>query len=99
MAPFILAENKGKPALECIRESMAMTNGHKAELFVLGLSFMGWILLSVVTLGIAYIWVGPYMSATFANAYASLKPEKSEPACDSESIPTDGTADPAAESN
>ena len=95
MSTMILAENKKKPALECIRESMAMTNGHKAELFVLGLSFIGWILLSAVTLGIAYIWVGPYMSATFANAYASLKPEKSEPACDSESIPTDGTADPA----
>lgn len=95
MSMYILAENKGKPALECIKESKAMTAGHKAELFVLGLSFYGWILLGVFTLGIAYIWVLPYMNATFANAYESLKPEKSEPACDSESIPTDGTAEPA----
>ena len=74
MSMFILAENKGKAALECINESKQMTEGHKAELFVLGLSFIGWILLGVITLGIAYIWVIPYMETTFANAYQSLKP-------------------------
>ena len=74
MSMFILAENKGKSAMECINESKAITDGHKMELFLLGLSFMGWILLTVVTCGIAYIWVGPYMSAAFANAYRSLKP-------------------------
>ena len=74
MSFFILAENKGKPALECINESKAMTEGHKAELFVLGLSFFGWALLCGITFGIAYIWVGPYMQATYANAYNSLKP-------------------------
>ncbi len=74
MAPYILAENKGKPALECIKESKEMTNGHKRDLFVLGLSFIGWILLCTVTFGIAYIWVGPYMQATYTNAYYSLKP-------------------------
>ena len=74
MSLYILAENKGKPALECINESKAMTEGHKAELFVLGLSFYGWLLLCGITFGIAYIWVGPYMQATYINAYNSLKP-------------------------
>lgn len=74
MATYILAENKGKSARECIAESKAMTNGHKMDLFVLSLSFIGWILLCGITFGIAYIWVGPYMSATMANAYKSLKP-------------------------
>jgi len=74
MATYILAENKGKPALECINESKAMTNGHKMDLFVLGLSFIGWGLLCVITLGIAGIWVVPYMQATYTNAYNSLKP-------------------------
>ncbi len=74
MSMFILAENKGKSALECINESKKMTEGHKAELFVLALSFIGWILLCFLTFGIAYIWVLPYMEATFANAYQSLKP-------------------------
>ena len=79
MSSYILAENKGKPALECIKESQAMTNGHKWELFVLGLSFIGWELLCVITFGIASIWAAPYMNATFANAYASLKPAIEEP--------------------
>lgn len=78
MSMYILAENKGKPALDCINESKAMTNGHKADLFVLGLSFIGWILLGYVTLGIAYIWVLPYMQTTFVNAYHSLKPVASK---------------------
>lgn len=74
MSLYILAENKGKPALECIEESKQMTDGHKMELFVLGLSFIGWMLLGAITFGIAYIWVIPYMNATFINAYESLKP-------------------------
>lgn len=75
MSFYILAENKGKSARECIRESVAMTNGHKWELFVLGLSFIGWALLGAITLGIAYIWIVPYMQATFTNAYKLLKGE------------------------
>lgn len=74
MAMYILAENKEKSALECINESKEMTEGHKMELFVLGLSFIGWALLGYVTLGLAYIWVIPYMQTTFTNAYLSLKP-------------------------
>ena len=72
-AMYILAENKGKPALECIAESKEMTNGHKGELFVLSLSFIGWMILGSITLGIAYIWITPYMQDTFTNAYNSLK--------------------------
>lgn len=79
MSWYILAENKGKPALECIRESKEMTNGHKWELFVLSLSFIGWALLGAITLGIAYIWIVPYMQATFTNAYKLLKGENAEP--------------------
>jgi len=80
MSMYILAENKGKAALECIGESKAMTEGHKMELFVLSLSFIGWILLGSITLGIAYIWVLPYMQTTFVNAYHSLKPVAYTPA-------------------
>ena len=50
-----------------------MTDGHKMELFVLGLSFIGWILLGYITLGIALIWIMPYMQATMTNAYQTLK--------------------------
>jgi len=73
MSMYILAENKGKSALECIEESKRMTEGHKMDLFILGLSFIGWALLGAITFGIAFIWVTPYMNATYVNAYASLK--------------------------
>ena len=84
MALYVLADNPGKSALECIEESKNMTEGHKAELFVLELSFIGWMLLGAITLGIAYIWVLPYMQATFANAYEHLKPAKDVPAIETD---------------
>lgn len=74
MSMYILAENKGKSALECIHESQQMTYGHKADLFVLDLSFIGWLLLAPFTLYLLFIWLVPYMSATHTNAYNSLKP-------------------------
>ncbi len=76
MAFYIQAENPEKPALECIEESKTMTQGYKMDLFVLGLSFIGWLLLCSITFGIAYIWVGPYMQATYTNAYEYLKGQK-----------------------
>ena len=87
MSTYILAENKGKSALECINESKAMTDGHKWELFVLALSFIGWGLLCVITFGIAAIWVAPYMQTTYANAYQSLKPVVEVPAAEELEIP------------
>ena len=73
MSMYILAENKGMPALECIQQSKDMTDGHKMELFILYLSFFGWALLGAITFGIAYIWIMPYIQATQANAYNVLK--------------------------
>lgn len=72
-AMYIMAENPGMGALEAIDRSKAMMNGHKMEYFILQLSFIGWHLLGGITLGIAYIWIIPYISATAANFYNSLK--------------------------
>ena len=74
MSMFVLADNKGMSARECIAESKKMTDGHKGELFVLDLSFIGWYLLSCLTCGIAMLYVAPLVSATHANAYEALKP-------------------------
>ena len=74
MSLYVLAENKGKSATECIEMSKAMTYGHKMELFLLTLSFIGWMILGMFTLGIAYIWIIPYYYATLANAYRKLNP-------------------------
>lgn len=53
--------------------SASWMKGHKWELFMLQLSFFGWILLCIITLGIAIIYVGPYMSTTMAGYYEYIK--------------------------
>jgi uncharacterized membrane protein len=73
MTFFILAENKGMPVLDAITLSRKMMDGHKMDLFILFLSFIGWYLLVVITFGIAGIWVYPYCYATMTNFYLSVK--------------------------
>ena len=75
-AMYILADDPSIGAMEAIRRSKAMMQGHKMEYFKLVLSFFGWAILGTFTLGILYIWLTPYMSATFANYYRYLKGEK-----------------------
>ena len=48
MAFFIKLENPDKPALECIAESVRLTEGNKAGLFILMFSFLGWWILAFV---------------------------------------------------
>lgn len=73
MSWFILAENPNMTAREAIRESKEIMNGHKMDFFVLSLSFIPWILLVYVTLGIASIYVMPYMQLTITNFYHNIK--------------------------
>ena len=73
-----------KPELsanEAITDSRMMMRGHKMELFLLDLSFIGWILLSILTFGILFIYVVPYMQAARAEFYRTLKGEN-EPKAD-----------------
>ena len=61
LAEFISRENPEKDATECLDESKKLMNGHKMELFLFDLSFIGWHILSALTCGILYIYVLPYM--------------------------------------
>lgn len=74
MTPYILADTRNVSATDALKLSMRMTNGHKGKIFVLGLSFIGWLLLSALTGGILYIfYVGPYMNTAFAGMYEEIK--------------------------
>ncbi|MGN0156559.1 MAG: DUF975 family protein [Lachnospiraceae bacterium] len=73
MSFYILAENPDMTAKEALNESKAIMDGHKMDLFVLQLSFILWALLGVVTFGIAYIYVIPYMQLTITNFYHRIK--------------------------
>ena len=56
----------------CIEESKRLTQGHKGELFVLDLSFIGWYFVGALCLGIGTMWVTPYYYATKAHFYQNL---------------------------
>ncbi len=70
---YLLAENKDMTGKRARELSSQMTDGYKWELFKLGFSFIGWILLSVLTCGIGVLFLAPYMEATMAEAYTFLK--------------------------
>ena len=73
MAPYILKDDKEISAMDALKKSWEMTNGHKMKLFWLGLSFIGWIILSLMTLGIGFIFLLPYMDTTLAHYYEDIK--------------------------
>ena len=69
----VCADNENMSSTEVVKKSWAITKGHKVELFVLGLSFIGWFLLGSLTFGILYIWIIPYMIVTLQLAYEELR--------------------------
>ncbi|MBQ8683403.1 MAG: DUF975 family protein [Clostridia bacterium] len=74
MTRYIIYENPNLTPDQAITLSRKMTDGYKGELFVLGLSFVGWNLLSGLTLGLlGVLYVNPYMYLTQAGTYEWLK--------------------------
>lgn len=82
-AYFVMKDHKDYPelgelnALDSITESRRLMDGHKMRYFLLQLSFIGWGLVGIITLGIGFLWIGPYMLATNAAFYNDLVGEPS----------------------
>ena len=72
MTPYILADHPEMTANEAITASRQLMDGHKGELFWLRLSFLGWVLLNIFTLGIGSLFLNPYMNAAEAAFYREL---------------------------
>ncbi len=73
LTPFILKDNPELKFNSAIEKSMDMMRGYKWKLFCLGLSFIGWALLCILTLGIGYLWLAPYMTQSVAHFYLEVK--------------------------
>ena len=73
-ALYILIDDPTKSPVRCLRESKAMMNGHKMELFKLDLRFLGWYLLEMIpSVGYAVqVWSVPYVGMTKALYYETL---------------------------
>jgi len=76
MVPYLLHDYPELTPREAMKLSREMMSGQKWELFVLDLTFIGWILLSILTAGLGTIFVEPYMSTARAAFYEDLKAEK-----------------------
>jgi uncharacterized membrane protein len=74
---YILSEDENISAMDAIRKSKEMMIGNKWKLFCLYFRFIGWIILCVITLGLAGLYVGPYMSVSCAKFYEDIKIENS----------------------
>ena len=74
-----MQDNPNIDGSQAIEESKKMMHGHKAELFILDLSFIGWHLLAMLTFGLLYIWLTPYIMLTRAHFYNELKAKNGDP--------------------
>lgn len=72
MTDYILAEHPDLTASEALAYSRQMMSGNRWRLFCLQLSFIGWDLLSALTLGIGFLWVRPYQEAATAAFYREI---------------------------
>ena len=72
MSPYILIDNPVMTAGEARRKSMEIMKGNKWKLFCLQFSFIGWILLSILTFGILFLWVIPAMEMSKIAFYKEI---------------------------
>ncbi|MGI6573647.1 MAG: DUF975 family protein [Fermentimonas sp.] len=78
MTFYILIDNPNFTSVEAMKKSRELMYGFKWKFFCLCLRFIGWLLLCVITLGIALLWVVPYMHVSFAKFYDALLTNKNE---------------------
>ncbi len=73
MTFYIMVDDQEISAMDAIDKSKEMMQGYKWKFFCLGLRFIGWALLAILTLGIGFFWLIPYMKVTAAKFYDDIK--------------------------
>ncbi len=73
MTFYIIADDPSVGAMEAIDKSKIMMAGYKWKYFCLMLRFLGWALLCILTLGIGFLWLMPYMQVSVAKFYDDVK--------------------------
>ena len=81
-ALYLLVERPEYSPVQCLRESGKLMKGRKLELFVLDLSFLGWVLVQNLLPYIGTflgVWITPYMAITYARYYTLLAGPRTTP--------------------
>lgn len=76
MTPFIMAEHPELTASEGIQRSKELMEGHKMDLFILRLTFLGWDILCALTLNIGNLALNPYKNAAMAVFYRNITSQR-----------------------
>jgi len=73
LAFYLMSDDPNIGAMEAIDKSKKMMYGYKWKYFCLGLRFIGWILLGILSLGIGLLWIIPYLHISFTKFYDDVK--------------------------
>lgn len=73
MTFYIMNDDPSIGGMDALRKSKEMMYGYKWKLFCLGLRFIGWALLCLLTFGIGYLWLVPWMQVSAAKFYDDIK--------------------------
>lgn len=76
MAYLIMSENPDMTPMEAINKSKILMAGHKMEYFSFVLSFIGWVLVGLLTLGLGFFYLYPYFNASKIYFYKALLGEE-----------------------
>jgi uncharacterized membrane protein len=75
IVPLVLRDNPELSPVEVLQKSRMMMKGHKMDLFLLYLSFIGWAILCIFTFFIGYLWLAPYVQMTEVKFYEKIRAE------------------------
>ena len=75
LTPYIVMDEPELTARQAITRSCEIMEGRRWKLFCLSLSFIGWGILSLLTFGIGFLWLAPYMNASIAAFYEDARAE------------------------
>lgn len=73
---YILYENEDMPVLDIFSKSMDLMEEHKITYIILNVSFIGWVILGTITIGLLYLWLIPYILVANTNFYYELKKQE-----------------------
>ena len=73
MTFFIMVDDPNISGVDALQQSWNMMRGQKWNLFCLWMRFFGWFILSILTLGIGFIFLEPYIVITTQNFYRKLR--------------------------
>lgn len=76
MTYYVMIGNPEYSVSQAMKESKSLMKGHKLDLFLLWLSFIGWVILAILTFGIGFLWLSPYMGTTTSHFYRYISKDE-----------------------